>query len=67
MKLFISWSGTRSRALGNALRSWLPKVIPDLSFFHSEDIPKGKNWHTAAYQKHKGASARCTGTSPFDA
>jgi len=29
------------------LRSWLPKVIPDLSFFHSEDIPKGKNWHTA--------------------
>jgi hypothetical protein len=47
VKLFISWSGTRSRALGNALRSWLPKVIPDLSFFHSEDIPKGKNWHTA--------------------
>jgi TIR domain len=54
VKLFISWSGTRSRALGNALRSWLPKVIPDLSFFHSEDIPKGKNWHTALVDGLRG-------------
>jgi hypothetical protein len=54
VKLFISWSGTRSRALGNALRRWLPKVIPDLSFFHSEEIPKGKNWHTALVDGLRG-------------
>jgi hypothetical protein len=47
MRVFISWSGARSRAMGEALRRWLPQVIPGIEFFHSEDIPKGREWHGA--------------------
>jgi hypothetical protein len=47
MKIFVSWSGTRSQAIANALRKWLPTLIDRIELFHSEDIPKGRNWHTA--------------------
>ena len=43
----MSWSGTRSQAISAALRTWLPKWVPDIEFFHSDDIKKGSNWHTA--------------------
>lgn len=45
MKIFISWSGERSRLIAEALKGWLPDVI---SFFEpwvsSEDIEKGARW-----------------------
>jgi len=50
MRIFVSWSGVRSEAIAAALRSWLPKVIDGMDFFHSEDIPKGRNWHSALVQ-----------------
>jgi hypothetical protein len=47
MRVFISWSGARSEVLGLALKDWLPKVLPAVETFHSADIPKGENWHSA--------------------
>lgn len=47
MRVFISWSGARSNAVAAALRDWLPKWIQGIDLFHSEDIPKGRNWYSA--------------------
>ena len=47
MRVFISWSGARSNAVATALLAWLPKWVPGLDLFHSQDIPKGSNWHSA--------------------
>jgi hypothetical protein len=42
MKVFISWSGPKSRAAAEALRAWLPKVIQALEpFVSSHDISAG--------------------------
>ena len=44
MKVFISCSGERSRAVAGILYAWLPHVIQALEPWISEDIDKGKNW-----------------------
>jgi hypothetical protein len=45
VKVFISWSGERSRVIASALKSWLPLVIQDLDPWMSEsDINKGTRW-----------------------
>jgi hypothetical protein len=45
MNVFISWSGNRSRALAEAFRDWLPKVLQATKPFMSEaDIDKGAKW-----------------------
>jgi len=54
MRVFISWSGARSGALGLALKDWLPKVLPAVETFHSADIPKGHNWHSALIKELRG-------------
>jgi hypothetical protein len=46
MRIFVSWSGTRSKGIATAMRNWLPKVIEGMELFHSEDIPKGRSWHS---------------------
>ena len=45
MKVFISWSGEKSRRIALALKEWLPVVIRPLRpYVSSEDIGKGSRW-----------------------
>jgi hypothetical protein len=45
MKLFISWSGKRSKLLAEALRGWIPKVINAVEpWLSSDDIAPGRRW-----------------------
>lgn len=47
MKVFISWSGARSRELAVALSDWFPKVLQHVEpWVSSASIPKGANWIT---------------------
>jgi hypothetical protein len=50
MKVFISWSGTRSKEMANALRQWLPMVLQYLDgnlFVSDKDISAGERWAQA--------------------
>jgi hypothetical protein len=45
MKVFISWSGGRSKAVAEALDEWLPKVIQVVRpFVSTNSIDKGTRW-----------------------
>lgn len=45
MKIFISWSGDRSKMIANALKSWLEKFFQTVEVFMSEsDIEPGTRW-----------------------
>ena len=47
MKVFISWSGERSKAAAETLRYWLPKVIQALEpWMSADDIEKGTRWRS---------------------
>lgn len=47
MKVFLSWSGSRSHDLAKILRDWLRDVLPFVDpWVSSEDIPKGRLWMT---------------------
>lgn len=48
MKVFISWSGSRSKSLANALRQWLPMVLQYVEPWVSDkDISAGERWAQA--------------------
>lgn len=45
MKVFISWSGDKSKELGEVFRNWLPSVLQAVKpYFTPEDIEKGARW-----------------------
>jgi hypothetical protein len=45
MKVFLSWSGERSKIVGNALKHWLSYVFPGLDVWMSDqDIQAGARW-----------------------
>lgn len=47
MKVFICWSGERSKSIASNLRDWLPRVIQQIDpWMSDEDITKGKRWAT---------------------
>src|SRR5262245_39475153 len=47
MKVFISWSGERSKLLGEAIRDWLPNVLQfTRPYFTPSDLEKGAKWNS---------------------
>lgn len=45
MRVFISWSGPRSKHIAEALRNWLPKVLQSVSpWMSDDDIAAGSRW-----------------------
>jgi TIR domain len=43
MKVFISWSGDRSKEIAEELRDWLPTIVQSLEpFISTQDVPVGE-------------------------
>ncbi|CAM2185812.1 TIR domain-containing protein [Burkholderia orbicola] len=56
MKVFISWSGTQSKKLGEAIRDWLPGVIQSVTpYFTPADIEKGTRWSAEIAKELEGS------------
>ena len=54
MRLFLSWSGPRGRAVAHALGAWLPKLVAGVEPWISSDIEKGARWATELSKELEG-------------
>ena len=56
MKIFISWSGERSKKIAEKLKQWLSLVIQTTKpFVSSKDIPTGELWRTKIAKELQGS------------
>lgn len=46
MKIFISWSGEKSKEIAEFLKNWIEQIIQVAEPWISVDIDKGKRWNT---------------------
>lgn len=68
MKIFISWSGSLSKAVALDLKEWLPKVIQVAEPWVSEvDIPKGTPWFDEVRDALKAAAVGILVVTPESA
>jgi hypothetical protein len=45
LRIFLSWSGVRSKAIAQVFREWLPSVLQNVQpYFTPDDIEKGARW-----------------------
>lgn len=51
MKIFLSWSGNKSKLIAESLREWLEQVIQSTEPWISTSIEKGKKWSTEISDK----------------
>lgn len=51
MKVFLSWSGERSKVVAKSLSEWLEQVLQAVEPWISTDIEKGKRWDGEISQK----------------
>lgn len=57
MKVFISWSGSKSQEVAKVLKHWIPCVIQSVEpYFSSADIDKGARWSTDIAKELQNAS-----------
>lgn len=57
MKVFISWSGERSKAIAAAFKEWLPSVVQAARpYFSPNDIDKGARWSNEISKELESAS-----------
>ncbi len=58
MKVFISWSGRKSRAVAEALNGWMPLVLQSITpWFSPNDISSGAPWFSKIQEGLKDAKA----------
>lgn len=51
MLIFLSWSGKKSKAVAEALKDWLVKVVQAVEPWISSDIEKGTRWNAEMLAK----------------
>jgi hypothetical protein len=52
MRVFISWSGDRSKAVAHTLREWLPAAISSINpWMSDDDILSGSRWNDEIKQQ----------------
>jgi hypothetical protein len=57
MKVFISWSGDRSRAVADVLRRWFPSVLQAVRpYFSPDDVAKGSRWSSEIAKELEASS-----------
>lgn len=57
MKVFISWSGDRSRSLADEIRAWLPRVLQASQPWMSDvDINSGSRWAASIAKELENAN-----------
>lgn len=51
MKIFISWSGEKSKGIAEFLKNWIEQIIQAAEPWISVDIEKGKRWNAEISEK----------------